>query len=294
MPCGDTGLCRSLLHMSSAASLSWVQVGTQVVPRDNAVGRVLNTQHALSRDALLSVDPLPYSPLRDANLLGELGLGEALGLDVPPQLSELRGDGIGFAARRLFALHLVRLAKLVPEWKPSLVADDSGQGNDRDVNKSRPKPGEGISTEVKQEEGRLLGNLWKRLAKRSQGEFAAKVLGSTQGNFSHYVGGRRPITLEVAEAIAAELQCQIREFSPRLAAEKEAIEAAKRKMWPFRTLEPDAFSGVSLGKLLSIEGLILQELEKIPTSADAGKKKGKSQAGGRQTDIRHAEALQRR
>jgi hypothetical protein len=176
-----------------------------------------------------------------------------------------------------------------------LVAGDSGPGNDKDVNKSRPKPGEGIPQAIKDEEGRLLGNLWKRLAKRSQGEFAAKVLNSTQGNFSHYVGGRRPITLEVAEAIAAELQCQIREFSPRLAAEKEAIEAAKRKMWPFRTLEPDAFSGVSLGKLLSIEGLILQELEKIPPSAEAdSKKKGKSQAGGRQTDPRHAELLQRR
>ncbi len=177
-----------------------------------------------------------------------------------------------------------------------LVAGDSGPGNHGDVNKSRPKPGEGIPQTVKDEEGRLLGNLWKRLAKRSQGEFAAKVLNSAQGNFSHYIGGRRPIPLDVAEAVATELGCQIREFSPRLAAEKEAIEAAKRQMWPFRTLEPDAFSGISLGKLLSIEGLILQELEKLaPPSGDAeSKKKGKSQPGGRQTDTRHAEPLQRR
>src|SRR6476469_5842795 len=87
---------------------------------------------------------------------------------------------------------------------------------------SHPKPGDGIPDAIKLEEGRRLHLLWKRKAKRSQAAFLA-TLELSSGYFPQFFKGLRPITLELAEAIAEELDVEIREFSPRLAGELEKL-----------------------------------------------------------------------
>lgn len=94
-----------------------------------------------------------------------------------------------------------------------------------------PKPGDGVPDGVKQEEGRLLHNLWKRKAKRSQAEFLG-TLDLSGGYMPQFFRGLRPITLELAEAISEELDVDIREFSPRLAGELEKL--MEGSQWPFR------------------------------------------------------------
>ena len=64
-----------------------------------------------------------------------------------------------------------------------------------------PKPGDGVPAGTKREEGRLLHNLWKRKAKRSQADFLA-TLELSGGYLPQFFRGLRPITLELAEAIA--------------------------------------------------------------------------------------------
>lgn len=118
---------------------------------------------------------------------------------------------------------------------------------------NHPKPGDGVPKNVKAEEGRLLHNLWKRKAKRSQAAFLA-TLDLSGGYFPQFFKGIRPITLELAEAIAEELDVEIREFSPRLAGEIEKL--LEGSQWPFRAFTRADYATLTPDQRHAVEQLI--------------------------------------
>jgi transcriptional regulator with XRE-family HTH domain len=118
---------------------------------------------------------------------------------------------------------------------------------------SHPKPGDGVPEHVKQEEGRRLHALWKRKAKRSQAAFLA-TLDLSGGYFPQFFKGLRPITLELAEAVAEELDVDIREFSPRLAGELEKL--MEGSQWPFRAFTRAEYATLTPDQRHAVEALI--------------------------------------
>lgn len=141
--------------------------------------------------------------------------------------------------------------------------------------RSRPKPGEGVPQDVRSREGKTLGALWKahaQLTKRTQEQFAEEM-GFSQGNFSHYVGGRRPIPLDIGMALAKEMGCTIADFSPRLAAELARKESERLAPWPFQSVAPERISSLSPGLRLQVEGALLEELDRIESRAKAPRKR---------------------
>jgi hypothetical protein len=121
---------------------------------------------------------------------------------------------------------------------------------------------DGVLVEIKRKEGEALAALWKSRRKRSQAAFA-EAHGFTQGNFSHYIGGRQPIPLDIGIALAEELGVKLADFSPRLAAELEAEKAREARIWPFKTLRPDSLAGLTRGQLLAVESAMLRQIEEF-------------------------------
>lgn len=118
---------------------------------------------------------------------------------------------------------------------------------------SHPKPGDGVPEDVKQKEGRALHALWKRKSKRSQAAFLA-TLDLSGGYFPQFFRGLRPITLELAEAVAEELDVEIREFSPRLAGELEKL--MEGAQWPFRGFSRAEYASLTPEQRHAVEALI--------------------------------------
>jgi transcriptional regulator with XRE-family HTH domain len=117
-----------------------------------------------------------------------------------------------------------------------------------------PKPGDGVPAGTKREEGRLLHNLWKRKAKRSQADFLA-TLELSGGYLPQFFRGLRPITLELAEAIAEELDVDIREFSPRLASDLDKL--IEGSQWPFRGFTRADYAKLTPEQRHTIEQVVL-------------------------------------
>jgi transcriptional regulator with XRE-family HTH domain len=117
-----------------------------------------------------------------------------------------------------------------------------------------PKPGDGVPEETKREEGKRLHILWGRHKKRSQAAFLA-TLDLSGGYMPQFFQGLRPITLELAEAFAEELNVDIREFSPRLAAELDKL--MEGSQWPFREFSRADFSGLTPEQRHAVEQLVL-------------------------------------
>lgn len=118
---------------------------------------------------------------------------------------------------------------------------------------NHPRPGDGVPEAVKAEEGRRLHALWKRKAKRSQAAFLA-TLDLSSGYFPQFFKGLRPITLELAEAVAEELDVDIREFSPRLAGELEKLMEGSH--WPFRAFTRADYATLTPDQRHAVEALI--------------------------------------
>lgn len=117
-----------------------------------------------------------------------------------------------------------------------------------------PKAGEGIPGSVKKAEGAALHRLWKRHAKRSQAEFLA-TLELSGGYLPQFFSGKRPITLELAHALSAELRVDIADFSTRLAAELELKLQASE--WPFLEFSRVDYKHLTVEQRSSIEQIVL-------------------------------------
>jgi hypothetical protein len=237
--------CGSRLRKSGLPRFAGVEIGAQLVPRDAPSGCGLNAQNLLRPNAALLGKPLPNHSLSNPQSDGKFGLGDLVSLEVGGQV------------------HGPILATLVRNVNSKLLDSRvrARQGQDMAPGK-RPKPGEGVPKEIMVAEGKALGLLWRTRALRTQEQFAEDQ-GYTQGNFSHFIGGRRPITLELAIAATKELGCKISDFSERLAKEQAKIEAQKLAPWPFSKITPGMIGGLSEGKIMQIEGAMLDTLQRL-------------------------------
>ena len=68
-------------------------------------------------------------------------------------------------------------------------------------------------------ESLALKKIWDSRPHVSQEEFGAKYDIGTQGVVSHFLNGRTALHIKAAMAFAAELRCDVKDFSPRLASE---------------------------------------------------------------------------
>jgi transcriptional regulator with XRE-family HTH domain len=123
--------------------------------------------------------------------------------------------------------------------------------------RKRARPGEGIPAQTKETEGRALHALWKKRHRRTQAEFAA-ACGFTQGYLQQFFGGLRPLTLDLAERFAEELDVEIAEFSPRLA--QEFHDQLAGTEWPFRNFTRAEYQTLTHGQRLAVESMVLGNL----------------------------------
>jgi hypothetical protein len=237
--------------ITSHALANRPKVRAKIVPTDHAASGALDQKGVLSGNPLLLLQPLPDGTLSDADLTGERGLGNSLLAQVGLKVHErILGNLVGKVNSYLVA------DRTTPNQRAGMEAVDSQEIDD------------GVPAEVKKREGKALASLWKARRKRSQAAFANDY-GFTQGNFSHYIGGRQPIPLHIGLAIAEELGAKLADFSPRLARELEAEKAREARLWPFTSLRPDALSGLTRGQLLAVESAMLRQLEEFAHSEPA-------------------------
>lgn len=76
-------------------------------------------------------------------------------------------------------------------------------------------------TEEHRAEARRLKAIWDAAKgrRRSQAEFGDAYGLGNQSNVGHYLNARSPLNLKAASAFAAELNCSVKDFSPRIALE---------------------------------------------------------------------------
>ncbi len=225
------------------------------MPADLAVRGGFNGKHALGTNSTTLVKPLPDHPLGNPDLLAKFGLTDFVPLEVG---RELHAPILASLVRNVNS-------KLLDTRKPAVHR--SGMPT-----RSRPKPGAGVPKEVMAEEGKTLRQLWKARAKRTQEKFAAEM-GFSQGNFSHYIGGRRPIPLDIGKSIARELGIALSDFSPRLASE-DMEQPTTAVVWPFASLSVERFLALSPGQRLQVEGRLLEALEQLELASKTPRKTG--------------------
>ena len=128
-----------------------------------------------------------------------------------------------------------------------------------------PGPTDGVPDSVKQAEGTALHKLWKRYKKRTQAEFM-ESLGKSSGYLPQFFGGKRPITIQLAIAIADELKIEVADFSPRLAHEMDrAMEASE---WPFKRISRAEYNSLTKAQKEAVEAFVvayLPEPKKTPS-----------------------------
>lgn len=225
------------------------KVRPQLVPTYLSLGGGLDQHGVFSGNSLLSLQPLPDGTLSDADTSRERGLRKPLLLEVG---LEVHGGILGH---------------LVGEVNSHLVAAGRVAGHGTGMNTAEKRDADdGVPADVKKKEGQALAALWKSRSKRSQFKFAEEH-GFSQGNFSHYVGGRQPIPLRIGIALAEELGVKLAEISPRLDQELEAEKAREARIWPFKNLRPSSLSGLTPGQLMAVESSMLQKLEEFTEPA---------------------------
>lgn len=124
---------------------------------------------------------------------------------------------------------------------------------------------DGIPKATKEKEGADLKRLWDLTHKVSQSKFATDVLGLSSGYLPQFFKGDRPLTLKIAREFAKHLQCNISDFSQRLAKE-QASEGAK-VTWPFPEVVYEEVKNLEEWDLLELQGKIRSFLLKKRASA---------------------------
>jgi hypothetical protein len=90
-------------------------------------------------------------------------------------------------------------------------------------------------TEEHAAEASRLRELWDSRPHRTQAVFGESYDLGNQANVGHYLNGRSALNPKAAAAFAAELQCSVAEFSPRVAAEIDRLNPTSMSNAPGRT-----------------------------------------------------------
>jgi transcriptional regulator with XRE-family HTH domain len=127
-----------------------------------------------------------------------------------------------------------------------------------------PDSKDGVSAEIKKQEGAALHRVWRRYKKRTQAEFMDS-LGLSPNYLPQFFLGKRPITMQLAVALMEELDVDIIEFSPRLAREREkAVEASD---WPFRRISRHDYQALTKAQKDAIEAFAATFLPEAKAAA---------------------------
>jgi len=162
---------------------------------------------------------------------------------------------ISFLSRYSFSFICILIASLLSKVNSVLVVKLIASGNPYGMAKQkRARPGEGIPAHVKKAEGKALHALWARRKRRTQAAFAADC-GYTQGYLGQFFAGLRPLTLDMAQKFAEELDVEIAQFSARLAEEQHAELIASK--WPFHAFSREEYLLLTPGQRLAAEGAVL-------------------------------------
>jgi transcriptional regulator with XRE-family HTH domain len=129
--------------------------------------------------------------------------------------------------------------------------------------RKRQGPGDGIPPHVKKEEGLALWNLWERRKRRTQAEFMESI-GYSSGYLPQFFGGKRPISIDLAVAIANELKVDIADFSPRLA--KDMDKAVEASGWPFKRFTRHQYRDLTQAQKEAVEAFVVAYLSDVESS----------------------------
>jgi hypothetical protein len=90
-------------------------------------------------------------------------------------------------------------------------------------------------TEEHAAEATRLRELWDSRPHRTQAVFGESYDLGNQANVGHYLNGRSALNPKAAAAFATELQCNVADFSPRVAAEIDRLNPSSMSNAPGRT-----------------------------------------------------------
>ncbi len=126
---------------------------------------------------------------------------------------------------------------------------------------------DGVPVEIKRQEGKALHKLWASRKKRTQAAFMDS-LGYSAGYFPQFFSGQRPLTIKLALAAAEELDVEVSDFSPRLAAHMgKALEATG---WPFKRFTREDYQSLTKAQKEAVEAFVVAFLPEV--KAPSGRK----------------------
>lgn len=191
----------------------------------------------LRGDGLPLVFVMPDIALRAANAFSQGGLGD-------PQASAYGFDGAhainnstALLKNNSYAFLLVLL--IVVNWF--------------DMRKP-PKP---IITDEHKRESKALREIWEKAGpnRPTQAEFGETFNIGSQAAVGHFLRGTSAISLKAARGFAQGLNCQISDFSPRL--------AAMQTTWPFELVDRERYEALPLALRFKAQVRMQDEIEAL-------------------------------
>lgn len=104
----------------------------------------------------------------------------------------------------------------------------------------------------------MLKALWDAISqseKGTQAEFGEQYLIGNQSAVGQFLRGKTPLSLKAAKGFAKGLNCQVSDFSPRLA----ALESS----WPFDLVDRDRYEALPLAMRHKAQVRMMDEIEEL-------------------------------
>lgn len=146
----------------------------------------------------------------------------------------------------------------------ALVADITSAANMFPMPRTEPRKAK--IEPIHKEEAAALKRLYDaKTDGLSQAAFAAEYGLGSQGNLWQYLNARSPLNASAASKFAAALGVKVRDFSPRLADEIDALAGAEQDMratpsyrpWPFKRLSQDKICALDHKNFLLLEAAFM-------------------------------------
>lgn len=121
-----------------------------------------------------------------------------------------------------------------------------------------------IDPVIVKEEGRLLMAIWNAVPLTERGyqaDFGEKYEIGNQSAVGQFLRGDTPLSLKAARGFAKGLNCQIADFSPRLA----SLETA----WPFELVDRDRYEALPAALRFKAQVRMMDEIEMLERAQQA-------------------------
>lgn len=146
-----------------------------------------------------------------------------------------------------------------------------------EIDRSKLRRGK-VTPEHKMESARLR-RIWDSKAdlRRSKGaysqaEFGEKFAVGNQAAVGHFLNGNTALSMKAARGFAKGLECDIAEFSPRLAKQLG-------NRWPFPGIEPERWETLLPDERIEIQGVVRERMEAFEARRHGGPGQKQRSAG---------------